>query len=154
MQALSVKQPYALLLCEGAKTVEVRSWPTDHRGDLLICASAAPKNLFWKDSLDGVTRLLPAGCAMGVVELLDVRLMTKADDEASCWAYAAGAYAWVVRPKYWARPAKLTGRLGLFDVPDNKIVQLTDTEVEAFAIFENPPQGVMKLTKTSTVFGF
>ena len=51
-KALSVKQPYADLLTrvvsrddEGyhaAKTIEVRTRPTNYRGDLLICSSAKP----------------------------------------------------------------------------------------------------------------
>jgi hypothetical protein len=36
---LSVKQPYATLICAGIKTVENRTWKTDYRGKLLIHAS-------------------------------------------------------------------------------------------------------------------
>jgi hypothetical protein len=38
-KTLSVKQPYATLICAGVKTVENRTWKTDYRGRLLIHAS-------------------------------------------------------------------------------------------------------------------
>lgn len=154
MKALSVKQPLAVLLCEGIKTIEVRSWKTDYRGDLLICASAAPKNVFWADPVDKVNRLLPAGCILGVVELVDIRPMVKADDEASVWNYVPGAYAWVTRPKRWTRPDKITGRLSLFDVPDDQFVLLdADQEVD-WTFNYPPPQGAVKFTKSCPVLDF
>ena len=41
-KALSVRQPYAWLLVNGFKTCENRSWNTQHRGTLVIHASAKP----------------------------------------------------------------------------------------------------------------
>lgn len=77
MKALSVKQPWACLLVEGVKKIEVRSWVTAHRGPLLICASAVPKNVFWHDPADDVNRLMHAGCMIGIVNLIDVRKLLK-----------------------------------------------------------------------------
>jgi hypothetical protein len=37
--ALSLKQPWAALLALGRKTIEVRRWPTAHRGRVLIHAA-------------------------------------------------------------------------------------------------------------------
>lgn len=88
MTALCVKQPWATMICGGAKTIEARSWQTPYRGDLLICASASPKNVFWHDRKTRQTVVLPAGCVLGVVELLDVRPMKNSDDKASLWCYA------------------------------------------------------------------
>lgn len=39
MKTLSVQQPYATLICSGVKTVENRTWTTNHRGKILIHAS-------------------------------------------------------------------------------------------------------------------
>lgn len=39
MKALSLWQPWASLMALGVKQNETRSWPTSHRGDLLICAA-------------------------------------------------------------------------------------------------------------------
>jgi hypothetical protein len=38
MKALTVRQPWAALLILGAKQYETRTWPTRHRGILLIHA--------------------------------------------------------------------------------------------------------------------
>jgi hypothetical protein len=38
-KVLSIRQPYAMLICAGVKTVENRNWKTPHRGKILIHAS-------------------------------------------------------------------------------------------------------------------
>ena len=43
MKALSVKQPWASLIASGKKSLEIRTWRTDHRGPLLIVASRTGK---------------------------------------------------------------------------------------------------------------
>ena len=40
--ALSMKQPWAMLLVHGRKTIEVRSWATKRRGPVLIHAARVP----------------------------------------------------------------------------------------------------------------
>src|SRR2546423_12322639 len=40
--ALSLKQPWAALVAHGRKSVEVRAWPTDRRGRVLIHAARVP----------------------------------------------------------------------------------------------------------------
>ncbi len=40
--ALSLKQPWATLLVAGRKFIEVRRWPTDRRGRILIHAARIP----------------------------------------------------------------------------------------------------------------
>lgn len=40
MKILTVKQPWAYLICSGLKDIENRSWPTKFRGRILIHASA------------------------------------------------------------------------------------------------------------------
>jgi hypothetical protein len=39
MKAITVRQPYATLLCMGLKTIETRTSTTNYRGPLLIHAS-------------------------------------------------------------------------------------------------------------------
>lgn len=39
VRALSLHQPWASLIAVGAKTIETRSWRTEHRGRLLIHAA-------------------------------------------------------------------------------------------------------------------
>ena len=42
MKCLSVKQPFADLIVSGKKKIEIRSWKTSYRGELLIHASKMP----------------------------------------------------------------------------------------------------------------
>jgi hypothetical protein len=42
MKTLSIRQPYASLICRGIKTIENRSWDTTYRGKLLIHSSGKP----------------------------------------------------------------------------------------------------------------
>lgn len=148
MKALCIKQPWALAVVDGVKTIEVRSWQTDYRGELLICASAAPKNEFWSDeNFDPpVIRLLHAGCVLGSVNLIDVRPMVKADEHeggAFC-DYIKGAYAWILEAtgKNY-RPDKVIGQLRFFNVADDKLVELKNKD----RFYNYPPaQGNIKYT--------
>jgi len=42
MKCLSLKQPFAELLVSGRKTIELRPWNTNFRGEFLVQASKAP----------------------------------------------------------------------------------------------------------------
>ena len=153
MKALSVRQPWALAIVDGVKTIEIRSWATDYRGELLICASAAPKNEFWSDeNFDPpIIRLLHSGCVLGSVNLVDVRPMVKADeyDGGAFCEYMKVAFSWVLEPtnkKF--RPDKVVGKLKLFDVPEESLILLGPDD----RFYNYPPaQGEIKLTKRCNV---
>lgn len=122
MKALSVRQPYAELIALGEKTIEVRSWRTDYRGPLVICAGAAwhpvGARMFGKFGERGV--------AVCVVELVDVRPFVIDDAEAAKVYDAAGdvereLLAWVLRDPQRVAPAPVRGALSLFVVPDESI---------------------------------
>jgi hypothetical protein len=71
--ALSLKQPWAALLVHGAKTIEIRSWPTQRRGLILIHASRSRDDRYdWKSLPSHVlaTSRLHGGI-LGSVELTD-----------------------------------------------------------------------------------
>jgi len=51
--ALSIKQPWAALVVQGVKTIEVRRWPTTRRGTILIHAARVPDDR--KEAWDLVT---------------------------------------------------------------------------------------------------
>jgi hypothetical protein len=40
MKTLSIKNPWAYLICSGKKDIENRSWPTSYRGRMLVHVSA------------------------------------------------------------------------------------------------------------------
>lgn len=122
MKALSVKQPFAELIARGRKTLEIRSWSTDYRGELLIVASKSPPVVNgWPRELH--TGNLLRGCAVCLVELVGVRPMCEGEkDERAAWCdYDEGALAWVLANPRRVTPVLLRGKLRLFDVPDGAL---------------------------------
>ena len=123
IKALSVRQPWANMLVYGHKSIEIRTWRTNYRGRLLICAakkidSDADIGFFLRarDMYD------PRGVAVGTTELVDVRPLVRED-------YLAGMFkeeafdknhkllAWVMeRPKRFEVPFAVKGQLSLFNV--------------------------------------
>ena len=110
MKALSVYPKWADLIRRGIKTIEVRTWSTSYRGPLLICATQRPR-------VEG----LPYGVAVCVVQLVDVRPIVSKDSEAACAEVSPGEqFAWVLEsPEPIEFDLPVTGRLGLFAVPDH-----------------------------------
>ena len=70
MKALSLKQPWAELILQGRKKIEIRKWKTKFRGDFLIHASKNPDNDAMKKF--GFANL-PCGFIVGKAKLLDVK---------------------------------------------------------------------------------
>ena len=103
MRALSIKEPWASLIASGEKTIETRTWKTNYRGPLLVCASKRPKRVL-------------SGCAIAVVELVDCRPMVRADEGAARCNYYYGAYAWELKNVRQIKPFSVEGKLGLFNV--------------------------------------
>jgi len=114
VKALSVRQPWAELIAQGRKTIELRSWRTDYRGPLLICAGVAwhPEGV----ALHG--RIGDRGIAVCVVDLVDVReFVPRRDAFAACVARAGvgSGWAWVLEDPRRTPPTPVKGRLTLFD---------------------------------------
>jgi hypothetical protein len=104
MKAISLKQPWANMIANGQKTIETRTWPTKHRGEILIVSSKKP-------AID------PAGCAVGILTIVDCRPMTKDDEEAACCELYPGAWAWVLaNVRKLAKPFPVKGTLGIYEV--------------------------------------
>jgi hypothetical protein len=113
VKAISIKQPWADMIMNGQKKIEVRTWKTRYRGDIIICASRNPKS----DR---------SGVALCIAELYDVRKITKIDEtDACCEVDTSKEYAWClrnVRPLKYFPPAK--GKLSIYDIelPKDSII--------------------------------
>lgn len=116
MRALTIKQPWAAIIVDGHKTVELRTLATAYRGPLLVTASASPARCR-VDLDDGTTRILPAGCMVCVVDLVDCRPATAADSDAACYDISDddGLFAWVLANPRPVEPLPIKGRLNLWD---------------------------------------
>ena len=70
MKALSLKQPFAELILQGRKKIELRKWNTKFRGEFLIHAS---KNTDKKAMEKFGFGKLPLGCIVGRATLVEVK---------------------------------------------------------------------------------
>jgi hypothetical protein len=111
MKAVSIKQPWASLIALGIKTLEVRAWPTEHRGPLLICSSRRPV-------IEGHRH----GCALCVVNVVDCRAMTRQDIPFACVdKFYPKHFVWVLQDVRVIKPFPVLGQLRLFDIRDKLI---------------------------------
>lgn len=70
MKVLSLKQPFAELILQGRKKIELRKWNTKFRGEFLIHASKIPDEEAMKKF--GFSEL-PCGFIVGKARLVDVK---------------------------------------------------------------------------------
>lgn len=99
MKALSVRPDYVFDIISGEKTIEYRSWQTDYRGDLLICATAKK-----------IPGTIP-GHALLVCQLKEIEKLPGNQS----------SFAWHLDEFRSIDPFPVKGKLKLFDVDDNLI---------------------------------
>jgi len=139
MKAISIKQPFAGLIATGKKRLEIRSWETDYRGPLLICASLNihekmdsyhfKSELLKLDNKSSVSEVkinrafLRQGVALCVVDLVGVGPFfagTKASIDA-CIDWIPSQKAWELENVRLIEPFSVKGKLRLFEVDDSLI---------------------------------
>jgi len=103
MKALSVKEPWAGLIANGAKTIETRTWNTNYRGQILIVASLKPKTKY-------------SGLAIAIAELVDCRPMELNDTEWACCNIYPKAKSWILSNVRKIKPFKVKGQLGIYNI--------------------------------------
>lgn len=104
MKALSIKEPWLSMIIAGTKTIETRTWYTDHRGDLLLVGCKCPVGQF-------------SGVMACVVNLVDCRAMTVSDAIlAQCDFY--DGYSWVLEDVRCVSPRPIRGQQRLYWVND------------------------------------
>jgi predicted transcriptional regulator len=78
MKCLSISQPFADLIVKGKKTIELRSWSTNFRGEFLI---HAPIKIRKEDCKRlKIKRKLPTGAIVGKAEIYDVKKYSSAGE--------------------------------------------------------------------------
>jgi hypothetical protein len=119
MKALSVKQPHAAFIASEKKSIEVRSWSTKFRGDVIIASSASPDRI----AMDGLPPM-PGGVTLCIVDLFDVRPLVATDADAARMPEEHIAklneekphYAWCLRNIRPIATRAVKGRLGLWEI--------------------------------------
>lgn len=113
VKALSILPEFAADIFDGFKTVEWRSWKTDYRGDLLICASSR--------KLKGCI----SGHALCMVTLKDVVPFTRKHLNGALMDFVPNpaGYAWLLENVRLIKPFPYKGKLHIYDV-DASLVEV------------------------------
>ncbi len=122
IKALSFRQPWAELVIDGIKTMDLRTWNTHYRGLLAVYASQTiEKEACYEHNID--PDQLTTGAVIGIVDLLNV---TKLDERTyneqstahlNARHFRESLYGWkLVNPRRLDNPKPVRGRLNLFDV--------------------------------------
>ena len=135
MNAISLWQPWASAMASGVKTIETRSWPTTHRGDLVICSAKRKPSAYecGDDETYRAAMQMPYGCAVCVVEMYDCWPTDRINNlrqpiseaERDLGDYTPGRYGWLTRNcRALKTPVPILGRQGLWMLPPESIAAI------------------------------
>jgi len=118
MKALSLKQPWAELILQGKKKIEIRKWNTKFRGRFLIHASRNSDKKAMKEF--GFNDDLPLGFIVGEAELIEVKkYKDKKEFEKDKNLHLAtldwGSYGFVLKNVERVNPIPAKGMLGFWE---------------------------------------
>ena len=122
MKCLSVCQPFANLIIQGKKTIELRKWNTKFRGEFLVHASR-------KIRIDDCKRLkikpsLTTGAIIGKIELVDVKKYENDSYDSK--------YGFILEnPKKFSTHFPCNGKLNFFEFKP-ELVKIDDVKMELF----------------------
>lgn len=139
MKCLSIRQPWAFLVCVGAKKIENRTWDTKHRGLIAIHAGGYHKAVESYVANDTTKQIDPTlfsyGAIIGVVNLFDVVPYGQlgSDDE-----WAEGPYCLRFRDaQLFETPIPHKGRVNLCSLPSDVVEQVQDSLLTPVAVEGN-----------------
>lgn len=136
-RVLTVRPPWGGLIAAGLKDIENRTWPTRHRGPVLIHSSAGPRDTpaFPIDPARVPEHLQARGCVLAHATLADCHQAAPGCC-ASLWAEPFdGIWHWALtQVRALPRPIPAKGRLGLWR-PGPALL----AEVKAQLTQGNPP---------------
>lgn len=119
--ALSIRQPWTELILQGRKTIEVRTWSTQYRGELWLHAGTRPdKKMLQRFGL--AAEDLTFGALVGKCELYDCIEFTP--EIWDLWRtqhlnegpLERRQYAWILRKPIRVQSRPWKGRLGLMRI--------------------------------------
>lgn len=122
LKALSFRQPWATLIVQGRKTLDLRTWATRYRGPLAVYASRQVEAEACRiHGLD--PRQLTTGALIGIVDLVDVLPLDEAEyaarqsEHLGGRRFRPGLFGWALgNPRPLDPPQPARGRLNLFEV--------------------------------------
>ena len=138
MKCLSVCQPFAELIVEGKKTIELRKWNTKYRGEFLV--HAAKKILTEECKRMKISpSTITTGAIIGKVNLVDVKkynsnkeLKTDEKKHHSISEHTKNKYGFILEnPKKIRVPIPYSGKLNFFEFQPDEIKN-NDLKIELF----------------------
>jgi len=122
MKAISVRQPWADLIRLKLKRLEIRSWTTEYRGDVLICASREWDSFKFRamGASPADAEKYPVGVAVCLARLAKVRPYRNTLDDYKASGgviWKRGLRAFELEDIEAVAPTPVRGQLGLFSVP-------------------------------------
>ena len=129
MKALSIHPQYVISILACQKTVEIRSWTTNYRGDILICSTAKK-----------IKETIP-GHALCVVTLEDVvpfreEHLKGAMAEKADLPWLMTQNAWILSNVRYIKPFPVKGKLSLWEYDgDIEILKQPKSEEEEMKMF-------------------
>ena len=138
MKCLSVCQPFAELIIQGKKTIELRKWNTKFRGEFLVHAA---KNVLEEDCkrMKISTSSITTGAIIGKVNLVDVKkydsdkeLHIDRKKHHSLSDNIKSKYGFILeKPKKLKVPIPYFGKLNFFEYKPYEIKNI-DIEIDLF----------------------
>ena len=138
MKCLSICQPFAELIVQGKKTIELRKWNTKFRGEFLVHAA---KNVLTEDCkrLEISPEEIVTGAIIGKVNLVNVKkydsekeLRADKKEHQSLSDYTKNKYGFILeKPKKLRIPIPYSGKLNFFEfLPDE--IKDSDIKIDLF----------------------
>ena len=138
MKCLSVCQPFAELIVQGKKTIELRKWNTKFRGEFLVHAA---KNILEDDCkrMKISPKIITTGAIIGKVNLVNVKKYEsdkelKADKKRhhSSSDFTKNKYGFILEnPKKLRVPITYVGKLNFFEFHPDEIKN-NDVKLDLF----------------------
>ena len=138
MKCLSICQPFAELIVQGKKTIELRKWNTKFRGEFLVHAA---KNILEEDCkrMKISPKTVTTGAIIGKVNLVDVKKYNsnkelKADKKKhhSISDNTKNKYGFILEnPKKLRVPIEYLGKLNFFEFHPDEIKN-NDVKLDLF----------------------
>ena len=137
MKCLSVCQPFAELIIQGKKTIELRKWNTKFRGEFLVHAA---KNILIEDCKRmKISSSITTGAIIGKVKLTDVKkyesdkeLKSDKKKHHSLSDITKNKYGFILEsPKKLRVPIPYSGKLNFFEFHPDEIKN-DDMKIDLF----------------------
>ena len=127
MKCLSICQPFAELIIQNKKTVELRKWNTNFRGEFLVHAPIKIRKEDYKKLK--IKEKLTTGAIIGKVELYDVKkyeslkeIQEDSNQHFSTKKFQKKTFGFILKNSKPLRiPIPWKGQLGFFDVELSKV---------------------------------